>query len=130
MPRLLVVTTLVFLVSFLGACQGTPRERYQEIENGSFKILIRSREFHSSGVTNVDVCVAQASQSQFPKDKAQCFLHGFDFSGLTAKWRSQHEILVSFHNGRVTYFMNYATISNTGPTPTQFHAILCDGCDQ
>jgi len=51
----------------------------------------------------VDVCVANSSDHEFPKnEKAQCFLHGFDFSGLSVKWVSGRDVEVAFDNGRVS----------------------------
>ena len=64
--------------------RGTPIETVTEAKDGPFKVLVRSREFHHSGTINVDVCVINGSDPKFPKnEKMQCFLHGFDFSGLS-----------------------------------------------
>jgi hypothetical protein len=108
---------------------GKPKESATEVENGPFKILVRSQEFHSSGIRNIDVCVAKTSDHSFPKDEAQCFLHGFDFSKLSVKWNSEREIEISFAGGRVSHFTNYAFVYPSGPVPVEFHAVLCDGCD-
>ena len=99
-----------------------------EVENGPFKVLIRSQEFHHSAIRNIDICVAQTSARKFPKDKSQCFLHGFDFSGLSVKWESEREIEISFACGRVTHFTNDAFVYPNGPIPVEFHATLNDGC--
>ena len=116
------------LIILVGSCRGKPDESVVQVADGSFKILVRSQEFHKSGIRNVDVCVAAVSVAGFPKDKAQCFLHGFDFSGLSAKWRSHNEIEVSFSSGRVTSFANTAFVSSKGPIPAEFYVTLCDGC--
>jgi len=107
---------------------GKPEESITEVTNGRFKLLIRSQEFTDSAIHNIDVCVAEASDRRFPNDKAQCFLHGFDFSGLSVKWRWQNEIEVRFRSGRVTRFTNYASISPQGSVPVEFHTTLCEGC--
>jgi hypothetical protein len=114
----------------LGSCRGKPEESATEVENGPFKILVRSQEFRNSGIRNIDVCVAETSNRKFPKDESQCFLHGFDFSELSARWRSQREIEVSFRSGRVSYFTNSPSVLPVGSSiPVGFHATLCDGCD-
>jgi hypothetical protein len=124
----LTICTACCLTIVLGSCRGKPEESVTEVENGPFKILVRSQEFHHSGTVNIDICVVQTSSRKFPKDKAQCFLHGFDFSGLSVKWKSEHEIEISFRCGRVSYFRNYAFVYPNGPIPTEFHVTLRDGC--
>src|SRR4051812_14914896 len=84
----------------LSSCD-KPKEAVTQVANGPFKVLIRSQEFHNSAIENVDVCVAETSDVRFPKAEEQCFLHGYDFSGLSVKWRSQNAIEVSFRSGRV-----------------------------
>jgi hypothetical protein len=100
-----------------------------QVENGPLKALVRSQEFHHSGIRNVDVCVAEISSQGFPKDEAQCLLHGFDFSGLSVKWRSEREIEISFRSGRVSQFTNDASVSQKGSIPIEVHATLCEGCE-
>ena len=93
------------------------------------KVLVRSQEFHHSGIINVDICVTDSSNLAFPKnEKPQCFLHGYDFSGLSVKWLSQRNIEIAFDCGRVTTFTNSAFVYPNGPVPVEFHAILLDGC--
>jgi hypothetical protein len=99
-----------------------------EVRNGAFKILVRSQEFHHSGIRNIDICVAEISGRGFPEKRIQCLLHGFDFSGLSVKWQSQREIEISFDCGRVSTFANYAVVSPDGSLPEDFHATLRDGC--
>lgn len=113
----------------LGACRGTPEQSMTEVENGPFKILVRSQEFHHSAIRNIDICVAETSSRKFPKDEVQCFLHGYDFSALSVKWREQRGIQVAFRSGRVSYFRNYAFVYPKGPVPEEFHITLCEGCD-
>lgn len=118
-----------FLLGIVESCiRGIPEENITEVRQGDFKILVRSQEFHHSAIQNVDICVANSSSSAFPKKGAQCFLQGFDFSGLSARWKTGTEIEVSFSGGRVTYFTNSALVYPRGPVPVEFHATLCDGC--
>ena len=108
--------------------RGKPTETISETKNGSFKVLVRSQEFHHSGIINVDVCVADSSDHEFPKnEKGQCFLHGFDFSGLSVKWVSGRDVEVAFDSGRVTTFTNSAFVYPNGAVPVEFHTTLRDG---
>ena len=110
--------------------RGKSNETIVEVKNGPFKALVRSQEFHHSGLINVDVCIADNSEHAFPEnEREQCFLHGFDFSGLSVNWRSGKEIEVSYRSGRVTWFTNYASLSLNGSVPAEFHTILCDACE-
>jgi hypothetical protein len=113
----------------LASCHGTAEESVRETVNGQFKILVRSQEFHHSGIRNVDICVAEVSSRKFPTDKAQCLLHGFDFSGLSVKWQSEDEIKISFCHGRVSQFTNDASVYTNGPVPTAFHATVSENCE-
>jgi hypothetical protein len=113
----------------LGACMGKPKESLTEVKNGTFKILVRSQEFHHSGTIIIDVCVANAFSREFPRDKGQCLLDGYDFSELSVKWLSERKIEISFGCGRVSYFTNYASVYPSGPVPEEFHAILRDRCE-
>ena len=118
-----------FLLGIMESCiHGRPKESITEVRRGDFKILVRSQEFHHSAIQTVDICVANSLSSVFPKKGAQCFLHGFDFSGLSARWKTDTEIEVSFSGGRVTSFTNSAFVYPHGPVPAEFHAKLCDGC--
>ena len=118
-----------FCLAIIFTSCGKADETSSEVKNGAFKVLIRSQEFHHSGIRNVDVCVAETSSLGFPKNRAQCFLHGFDFNGLTAKWQGPQAIEVAFQSGRVVHFTNAAVVYPGGPVPTEFHIILCDGCE-
>ena len=123
-----LTTCAVFcLMIALASCNPT-EETVSAVENGPFKVVVRSQEFHHSGSRNIDICVAQTSSRKFPKAKMQCFLRGFDFSGLTVKWRGPREIDVSFECGRVTHFTNDAFVYPKGPTPEEFHATLRENC--
>lgn len=123
----LTICAVFCSVIALASC-GPTEESVSAVENGRFKILVRSREFHHSGTKIVDICVAQTSSRNFPKAKLQCFLRGFDFDGLAVKWRGSHEIEVSFQCGRVTYFTNNALVYPNGPFPEGFHATLRENC--
>jgi len=116
------------LLAFMLFARGKPDETVTEARNGPFKVLVRSQEFHHSGSINVDICVTDSSSLAFPKSKRQCFLHGYDFSGLSVKWLSQQNIEIAFDCGRVTTFKNSAFVYPNGPVPVEFYAILHDGC--
>ena len=96
------------LTILLQGCVGRTDENVSEVRNGAFKISVRSQEVHNSGLRNIDACVADASSEGFSTGKAQCFLHGFDFSGLSISWQSQEEIVVAYDCGTVSFFKNYA----------------------
>ena len=117
------------LMLILASCLGKPEEHVTEVKNSAFKILVRSQEFHHSGTVIVDVCVAEASDSEFPEKRIQCLLRGDDFSGLSVKWLSQREIEISFACGTVSSFRHYAVVSPSGSLPQEFHAILNDRCE-
>jgi hypothetical protein len=122
----LTILTICPVVLFLGSC-GRPDERITAEENGPFKILVRSREFHKSGTQNIDICVAETSSTEFPNTR-QCFLRGYDFDNLSVKWRGQRQIEVSFGCGRVTNFTSEALVYPKGPVPEEFHATLREEC--
>jgi hypothetical protein len=120
-----VISQLVVFAS----CKGRPKENVTETDRGAFKVLVRSQEFHNSGSLNIDICMANISSPDFPSNGAQCFLKGYDFSGLAVKWTSEREVEISFAGGRVSHFTNYAFVYPNGPIPVEFHAILRDGHD-
>ena len=127
MQKATLLSLMLFGAIAFVSCE-KPEETFTEVPNGQFTILIRSQEFGRSAIRDVDVCVVETPSRGFPKHKAQCFLHGFDFSGLSAKWQSGREIKVSFRGGRVTYFTNSAIVFPDGSVPVEFHTTLCDGC--
>ena len=100
-----------------------------EVKNGAFKVVVRTQEMSPSGTQNVDVCVANASSPGFPEKKVQCFLSGYDFDGLSVKWKGPQIIEVSFRSGRVSRFTNSAFAYPGGSVPEEFHTLLCDGCE-
>ena len=73
-----------------------PEEHTTEVTRGDFKLMLRSQEYHHSGIRNVDVCVAEASAQKFPSGKTQCFLHGFDFSGLSSDGVRGERLMFAF----------------------------------
>jgi|HubBroStandDraft_6_1064221.scaffolds.fasta_scaffold333489_2 hypothetical protein len=111
---------------FLRIIHGKPEESVTEVANGPFKVLIRSQDFHHSATVNIDICVSQSSSRTFPKDRAQCFFHGYDFSGLLVRWHSQREIEVSFDSGSLSEFKNYAFVDPKGSLPVEFHITMHD----
>jgi hypothetical protein len=119
------------LLAFMLFARGKPNETVTEAKNGPFKVFVRSQEFHHSGTINVDVCVTDNSNPAFPKNqKLQCFLHDYDFSGLSVRWLSQRDIEITFDCGRVTTFTNSALVYPGGPVPVEFYATLRDGCSK
>jgi hypothetical protein len=125
----LTTPILCFLSLVVLSCGKPTEENLTEVKNGAFKVDVRSQEFHHSGIHNVDICVADAGSSQFPTDKGQCFLHGFDFSGLAVKWVSDRNVEISFACGRVSKFSNFAVMSKGQSLPVEFHASLNDECN-
>jgi hypothetical protein len=125
----LTTPILCFLSLVLLSCGKPTEENLTEVKNGAFKVDVRSQEFHHSGIRNVDICVADVGSNQFPTDRGQCFLHGFDFSGLAVKWVSDRNVEISFACGRVSKFSNFAVMSKGQPLPVEFHASLNDECN-
>jgi hypothetical protein len=121
MKRIMIFATFLPMV-FLVSCRPT-EETVTEVENGPFKILIRSQEFHHSAIRNIDICVAQTSSRKFPRQKGQCFLHGFDLDGLSVKWLTESKVQISFRCGRVTSFTNDAIVSPKDALPVE---VPCD----
>jgi hypothetical protein len=128
-----VICVLCCMVIFLQSCRTITRRSVSEIENGPFKVMVRTQEFNHSGSDIVDICVANMSSHEFPDkpDKtSQCFLNGYDFEALSVKWQGPRVIEVSFSSGRVTHFTNSALVSPGGErVPEAFHTLLCDGCE-
>lgn len=123
----LTLYTVCCLAIVLQSCAPT-EENVSTFKNGSFKIVVRSREFHHSGSPNVDVCMAKVSDRRIQVKKAECFLNGYDFSGLSVRWLSARDIEISFRCGTVSEFRNYAFVYPRGSVPVEFHAILSDHC--
>jgi hypothetical protein len=124
----LIILAVCFLSLIIPSCGKPTEENVVEFKNGEFKIEVRSQEFHNSGIRNVDVCVADLASKEFPRDKGQCFLHGFDFSGLSVKWRSERDLEIAFDCGRVSTFSNFAILSQGRSIPVEFHATLHEAC--
>jgi hypothetical protein len=129
MPRIIMMCVLSCAVIFLQSCSKITNQCTSEIDNGPFKVIVRSQEFNNSGSQIVDICVANTSSHEFPDKSMQCFLKGYDFDGLSVKWRGPTVIEVSFRAGRVTHFTNAAMAFPGGSVPEAFHILLCDGCD-
>ena len=83
MRQLIVVASCCFLL-LITACKGKPEETFTHINNGQYKAIIRTQEFHHSGTVNTEVCIALSSDTRFPSSQVQCFLRGYDFSDLSA----------------------------------------------
>jgi hypothetical protein len=124
-----IVWTACLLMFVVTSCGRPTEQSINEVKNDTFKVDIRSQEFHNSGIRNVDICVADAASSDFPGEKGQCFLHGFDFSGLSVKWLSERNVEITFSCGRVVKFSNFAVVSKGQPLPVEFHATLNDECN-
>ncbi len=127
--KLLRLFCLCCIVLALTSCIGAHEDRFTEVKNGAFKVFIRAQEFKHLGNVNIDICMADISDTRFPDKKGQCFLNGYDFAGLAVKWTSEHDIAISFKGGRVSHFTNHAFVYPKGDVPVQFHAVLCDGGD-
>lgn len=127
--RRILICSLCCLLVLLQSCKRSVKESVSESKNGDYKVVVRSQEFNDSGIRNLDFCVAEAASQQFPQSKSQCFLHGFDFNGLSVKWMSQHVIDISFDCGRVDQFRNSAFVYPKGPVPEAFYVVLHDSCN-
>lgn len=125
MPKSLKAPILSVFCFVLFSCGMSSKQTVSAIENGNYKIDIRSQEFSNSGIHNIDICVSYAQDKKFPElgKGAQCFFHGFDLSGLSVKWTSGGQIEVSFKDGYVSTFRNYAIIPN-GLHPIEFRVFL------
>lgn len=125
-----IVVCLICSVTLYGlyrVIRGKPEERVTEVQNGSFKVVIRSQEFLHSGTVNIDICVAETSSRTFPTKGAQCFLNGYDFGDLSAKWLGNREIEISFKSGWLSQFRNYALVSpKNSSVPVGFHISVHD----
>jgi hypothetical protein len=126
--RKTIIFTLGCLLLPLIACKGKPEETFTATTSGDYKVIIRTQEFHHSGTVNVDVCFADANDASFPTKETQCFLHGYDFSDLTASWKSQTELVMNFRCGRVDSFRNNAFVYGDSPVPQEFYIYLNDAC--
>jgi hypothetical protein len=115
-------------VIFMQSCRKVTEQHVSEVQNGLFKVMVRSQEFNNLGSQDIDICVANASSKDFPDNKIQCFLNGYDFDGLSVRWIEPRVIEVSFSSGRVSHFRNSASVYPSGNIPVEFHALLCDGC--
>ena len=104
-------------------------ETVTEVKNSPFKILVRSQEFHHSGSSIVDVCVAETPTRELPKNESQCFLQGYDFDGVSAKWITETNVQISFRCGRVTSFRNEVVVSPKDALPVGFYATLREDCN-
>jgi len=67
--------------------QRVTEQTLSETPDGAFKVVVRTQEISHSGTRNVDVCVANIPVLA-PDKKVQCFLSGYDFDGLSVKWRA------------------------------------------
>jgi hypothetical protein len=118
------------MLIFIQSCRKVTDLSLSEIENGPFKVIVRTQEFNNSGSRIVDVCVTNTLNHQFPGNGVQCFLKGYDFDDLSVKWQGPTVIEVSFRAGRVTHFTNSALVYPDGSIPEGFHILLCDGCHE
>jgi hypothetical protein len=129
MQRILICI-LCGLAIFVQGCGKITENSISTVRNGDYQVLVRSQEINGSGIHNVDICIAKASDNDFPKDKKQCFFHGFDFSGLSVNWKSKNTVEVSFQCGRLDQFRNSAFVYPQGPVPEEFYVTLRDSCNK
>jgi hypothetical protein len=127
MRKLIVFASCCFLLP-ITACKGKPEETFTDITNGQYKAIIRTQEFHHSGIVNTEVCITHSSDTQFPSSQLQCFLRGYDFSNLSASWKSPTEIVISFRCGRIGRFSNDPILDSDGTLPQGFYVYLNDAC--
>ena len=52
MLKLAAIGSLLCVMLVCASCRGVPEESMTQVDNGSFKILIRSQEFRHSGIRN------------------------------------------------------------------------------
>lgn len=119
----------VFASCVLSACNVGKSSTFKVINNGDYKIVIRSVEPLHSGIHNIDICVLAISDTEFPKRyrKAQCFFQGYDLDGLAVKWLSPHYIGVDITDGWVSEFRNHAAVQEVdSPRWIGFHISLYD----
>lgn len=126
--QLRVCLAFCALTLLLQGC-GRTDQNISETRNGAFKIEVRTREVHNSGLRNIEACVADASSQGFSTGKARCFLQGYDFSGLSINWQSPQEIEVAYNCGTVSFFRNFAIVPN-GLHPVEFHVTLHENCPE
>lgn len=60
------VSLLCCMVILLQSCSTVTRQSVSEIDNGPFKVMVRTQEFNNSGSEIVDVCVANTGSHEFP----------------------------------------------------------------
>jgi hypothetical protein len=125
--QIALICFLTLMLSLAG-CRRTTQSQVTEVRHGPFKAYVRSQEFNNSGIHFVDVCVASSSGREFPENKIECLLHGYDISGLSVDWKSDREIEISFDCGRIEQFSNYAVVSRKDSLPVEFHARLSEKC--
>ena len=130
MQTIIAATFALFLMISSVGCSNPTEELFTDYKHGQYKMEVRSQAFHHSSLRNVDICVAQIDAQNFPGDKGQCFLHGFDFSGLSVRWLSDNDVEIIFECGRVTTFSNFAVIAKNEPLPVEFHADLIEKCNR
>jgi hypothetical protein len=125
--KTILIGMLGLSVLALTAC-AKPEDRIVEVPNGKFKIDIRYREYMKSGTVNVDICVADRGSAEFPTDREQCFLHGFDFKKISAEWVSDSNVMITFECGYLTVYQNSASIREGREISDDFNAKLIDTC--
>src|SRR5262249_23938815 len=119
---------VAFIATLLLTSCGDVDEKVDEIKNGTVKLDVRSREFSNSGIHNIDICVSDADDKHFPRDRAQFFFAGHDLSNLSVRWLSKSELEIALSCGRVSEFSNYAVLSAGSHPPIQFHIVMLDRC--
>jgi hypothetical protein len=117
------------LIVLLQSCSGKPDQVFTEYRNGPFKAIVRSQEFGHSAIRNIGICMEEISIVGFPKDRSQCFLHGYDFSKLSVTWTSERSIEISYSCGKVSSFQNTVVVSPQKGKSEGFHARLNESCD-
>jgi hypothetical protein len=112
----------------LGLCSCAKRvDKISDIPNGKYKLQIRDSEYGGDGTHYIDICVAEARSTEFSTSGDRCFLRGFDFGSISAKWVSDRNVIITFRCGYLTAYTNTASLEGRD-NPDQFNAKLVDTC--
>ena len=129
LKSIILLNTCLLAACALAACSVGKSEKFEIINNGDYKVVIRSEEPLRSGIHNIDICVLAKADAKFPPryEKAQCFLQGYDLDGLAVKWLGPRYINIYVKDGWISKFRNNATVSlKETPRAVAFHISLYD----
>ncbi len=116
----------------LASCQNPLKERHVYITRGDVQIGVRTQEWGSSGIVNIQACVMAKGSRAFPArdDDLQCFFRGYDVSELSVKWNLDNDVTIALACGRVMAFRNWATtqVGDAADDIRVVHINLTDRC--